>query len=659
MMVDSLSRLSDELWGLLVADGGQSIRDLLSLKKREDRRGRMKRLFNRAIRSSSLGVFAGKIHYFSGKLYESISANVLMNVLYEIMANRVELPDADLVKLSDIYTDCLNTVYSKPLFVSNHIMVFRNGVLDVERGVFSKKFDKKFVQMWSVDYDYTPGMSTFLWHQFIHQVLPEERWRDALQMFLGATFIDRQKVNVEHILILFGKTGSNGKSVVHNVVCGVLGYDCVSTHDIGRLCKSGLEGDNAVADINGKRLNYCTEMSEADFYRKSARLKALISGESVTACRKHENPFKAANIPLLMANANVIPAFSSSDTALMRRIYVIPFQVTIPPEKQNRTLGDELVAEYPGILNWILEGRKKFIENGYRLPQDISLDKYIDEDKVEFSTILKFMSKHSYKPRVEGVDVAPMVWVRCSELYNDYVRWCKQNSVDYVGKTVFTHVLVNDCGYRRERKNLGYCYAVFGTHLEKLKKVRQESNGRKLDMSKSELLWVNGVGYATNLAMLARFTGVSKHTLRTLKTEGRFLEHTRANGRYDVYDVKGCTEVLRELHVIATDDERSTLTRLRSDLNYKRTLFNIRMKKRGWPYRQYDNDKPQLEEGIIVVPDYTTDAEVLVMAREAGYDISKYRGEYGAYSRGGIGTQKSADDIPTAKEIRKYKKNML
>lgn len=654
-----VSRLSDELWGLIVGDGGQAVRDLLSLKRREDRRGRMKRLLGRAIRESSLGVFGGKMYYFGGKVYEPIERSVFQNVMYDIMANRVEVPDADLVKLSDIYMDCCNAVYSKSLYVSNNIMIFRNGVLDVERGVFSKRFDKKFVQMWSVDYDYTPGMSTFLWHQFINQVLPERHWQDALQMFLGATFIDRKKVKIEHILILLGK-GANGKSVIQQVVCGVLGEDYVSQHEIGRLCARGNEGDMAVAEINGKRLNYCTEMEETDFYKKSARLKALVSGENVTARQLYGNPFKAMNIPLLMSNANILPVFNKRDEAMMRRIYVIPFQVVIPLEKQNKTLGEELVSEYPGILNWILEGRDKFIKNGYRLPADISLDKYIDEERVEFSTVLKFMSLHRYLPRIEGVEVAPMVWIRVSELYGDYSRWCKQNGLEGVGRTSFVHILVNECGYHRERKNNGYNIAVFGTHIEKLKKI--QTANRKKDAGERpspNLLWYNGVGYATNLTQLSKFTNVSVHVLKRVKSEGRFSPFTKAWGRHNVYDVNGCCGVLRDLHILASDSERDLLERLRLDLNYKRTLFNNRMKKRGWPYRQYDNSNPQLEEGIIVVPDYTTDEEVLAMAKEAGLDTRGYRGEYGAYALGGRGTQKSVDDIPSVKEISNFQKNKL
>lgn len=157
-----------------------------------------------------MGVFGGKMYYWGGKVYEPIERPAFHSIMYDIMANKIEVPDADLVKLSDVYSDCCNIVYSKQLYVRNNIMIFKNGVLDVEEGKFYKRFDPRFVQMWAVDYDYVPGARTFLWHQFINQVLPDTFWQDALQMFLGATFLDRKKVKIEHILILLGR-GANGK----------------------------------------------------------------------------------------------------------------------------------------------------------------------------------------------------------------------------------------------------------------------------------------------------------------------------------------------------------------------------------------------------------------------------------------------------------------
>lgn len=644
--------LCKEIWSLMTMDGGDSIIKLKSLKRREDRRGKVKRLLCRALSQSSLGSFNGMVYYFGGRVYQSIGIRGVKKVLYDIMADRIELPDADLVRLSDIYEDCLNVVFSKPLHVSSTVMIFRNGVLDVGEGKFHRKFDKRFIQMWSVDYDYNPDARIFLWYQFLNQVLPDVRCQEELQMFLGATFIDRSKVKIEHIMILLGK-GANGKSVIQKAVCGVLGEQYVATQEIGRLCARGIDGDESVALINGRRLNYCTEMETTDFYRKSARLKAIVSGEKVPARFRYGIGFEAMNIPLLMANANQLPLFNQKDDALLRRIRVIPFEVSIPPERQNRTLNDELVAEYPAILNWILEGRDKFIKNGYRLPWGMDLSRYIRDERDEYNSAIKYMQVHGYRPSYEDVDIAPVTWLRIARLYRDYVRWCGGNGINAMSKRDFNYALINQCGYQRKRMSDGYRIAVFGeVTLRELRKQRTKLAEVKDKTPRAVTMWYNGRLYASSLRSLAVYSDVSFSVVSRLNREGKFHEFTYAYKEKNMYDIKSCCDVMRQLYIIATDEEKQIDSRIRKELKYMRYMFNQRMEYNGWPYRKYGKEEPQIGDWCKVVPDETSDDEVLEMAVKDGLDTSKWskKRALGMYGKGGKGFFDSADDIPTAEE---------
>jgi len=48
--------------------------------------------------------------------------------------------------------------------------------------------------------------------------------------------------------------------------------------------------------------------------------------------------------------------YSGTDNAIWDRIRLIPFNVTIPPEEQDKNLTEKLEAELPGILAWAVEG---------------------------------------------------------------------------------------------------------------------------------------------------------------------------------------------------------------------------------------------------------------------------------------------------------------
>lgn len=645
-------RLTNEIWELMMADGGAEVEEMLSMKKREDRRGRCKRLLCKAIRESSLGVFNGQIHFFSGSVYASIGTRAFKDIIRDIMDRKAKMPDADLVKLADIYEDCLNVVYGKPLKIDNGVMLFKNGVLDVNAGKFYKRFDKKFVQMWSVDYEYNPQAKTFKWYQFINQVLPDKYLQDVLQMFLGATFVDRAKVKIEHILILLGK-GANGKSVIQRAVCGVLGEEYVATQEVGRLCSRGIDGDEAVALINGRRLNYCTEMETTDFYRKSARLKAIVSGEKVPARFRYGIGFDAMNIPLLMANANQLPIFNKKDDALLRRIYVIPFDVVIPPEKQNKTLNDELTEEYPAILNWILEGREKFIENGYRLPTDVNLNRIVLAGESEFNLPLKFMSVNGWMPKIQGVDIEPLNWIKLRVLYSGYERWCEQNELECIGKTAFCHVLETEGGYIKKRYGDGIRFAVYGDiTINTLKRESKKLRRVEIGNPKAQLMWVDGTAWITSQKALAAYAGVGDSTVRRLIREGRFKEHTKAWREKKIYDVKACCAVMRSLKIIATDEEKAIQSRILKELKYLRYIFNQRMMYNGWPYRKYSLEEPQID-GTITVPDTMSDAEVYEMAKAAGYDLShweRFGKGRGIFGKGGKGFFNDVSEIPSDEE---------
>ena len=621
---ENLKRLEREIWNLLLHDGGGEIEALRAIKLREDRRGRMKQLLCRAIRESSLGTFAGKIYCFGGKTYVPIEKFAFYNILFQLCSERIQVPAADLVHMTDIYQDCSNVVFSKHIVLSNGVMIFHNGVLDVEKGKFYRTFDSRFVHFWSVDYDYEKGVKTYLWQKFLDQVLPDKYWQDALQMFLGATFVDRRKVKIEHIVILLGR-GANGKSVIQQAVCGVLGADYVSTMEVGRLCSRSTDGDMAVADVNGRRLNYCTEMEETDFLRKSARLKAIVSGEAVTARQLYGVPFKATNIPLLMANANHLPFFNTKDEAMMRRIYVIPFNVTIHEEEQDRELSDKLVDEYPGILNWILEGREKFIQNGYRLPRDTSLEKVVEEQAIEFNSVNRFMSMNKYQPHPEGQYLEPIVWRTLNDLYNEYERWCKHNFItDIQRKIPFRNMLIN-LEYHYERKSRGMSFALYGNAKSRIKKMKERM--RKLDKDDPKLTWIDSVGYASSISQLMKYTSVSRHVLLRLKADGYINECIRMYEGKTLYNVTAIIEVLRRMRIIATDEEKEFDKKMADEMHKERNRFNARMKARDWPYRKYDTDFEHLDDGIIVVPDETTDVECMEMARAAGYETGSLYGQ--------------------------------
>jgi putative DNA primase/helicase len=58
----------------------------------------------------------------------------------------------------------------------------------------------------------------------------------------------------------------------------------------------------------------------------------------------------------LFVAGNHKPAIRNIDEAMKRRLHLIPFTITVPPERRDKHLQQKLLAERDGILAWAVQG---------------------------------------------------------------------------------------------------------------------------------------------------------------------------------------------------------------------------------------------------------------------------------------------------------------
>src|SRR3982074_787110 len=58
----------------------------------------------------------------------------------------------------------------------------------------------------------------------------------------------------------------------------------------------------------------------------------------------------------LLIAGNHKPGLRGVDEAIRRRLHLIPFTVTIPTERRYKDLFEKLKPEWPGILQWMIDG---------------------------------------------------------------------------------------------------------------------------------------------------------------------------------------------------------------------------------------------------------------------------------------------------------------
>jgi putative DNA primase/helicase len=137
---------------------------------------------------------------------------------------------------------------------------------------------------------------------------------------------------------------------------------------------------------------------------------------------------------------------------------MIPFQEQIPPEEQNPHLAEDLIAaELPGILNWCIEGLKKYQESGLPLPASVkeATADYREEQDIlhEFISTLCILQKQSDQENLVSSDVSESA----RNLFEAYTGLCALNKEKPMSARKFG-LEMNERGFKRMHTKKGNVY---------------------------------------------------------------------------------------------------------------------------------------------------------------------------------------------------------
>jgi putative DNA primase/helicase len=204
------------------------------------------------------------------------------------------------------------------------------------------------------------------------------RWRDFLERVTGGNanlqaFLKRfvgyglTGIMREHSLVFAHGTGGNGKSTFINTVTAIMGDYATFAPIEAFTAATGDRHPTDLAMLRGARLVVAPEIEQGRRWAES-RIKALTGGDPITA-RLMRQDFSTYPPQLkLFIIGNHRPSFRGVDEAIRRRFNIVPFTVTIPPEERDAELAEKLKAEWPGILNWMIEGCLEWQRVGLQLP---------------------------------------------------------------------------------------------------------------------------------------------------------------------------------------------------------------------------------------------------------------------------------------------------
>lgn len=171
----------------------------------------------------------------------------------------------------------------------------------------------------------------------------------------------------EHALFFAYGTGGNGKSVFLNTLAGILG-DYAKTAPMSTFTAAVTDAHPTdLAMLRGARLVTASETEEGRRWAE-ARIKALTGGDPIQARFMRQDFFEFVPQFKLLIAGNHRPGLRSIDEAMRRRFHLVPFTVTIPPERRDPDLQAKLKAEWPAILAWAISGCLEWQQGGLQPP---------------------------------------------------------------------------------------------------------------------------------------------------------------------------------------------------------------------------------------------------------------------------------------------------
>ncbi|MBR5033483.1 MAG: hypothetical protein IKX70_07435 [Treponema sp.] len=224
-------------------------------------------------------------------------------------------------------------------------------------------------------------------------------------------------VSEQCLFILWG-TGANGKSTFLNVMLELFGDYALST-GIETFMKKNSEQSNDIARLKGMRLVTTSEIEQGRQISESL-IKMVTGEDALTARFLYGEYFSFKPTFKIFMATNHKPKIRGADNGIWRRIKMIPFTVTIPPEQRDKNLTEKLIAENSGILNWLLKGYAMWKKEGLEEPPAVR--EANEEYRMDMDSVGTFVTD------CLELDASLQWRLPTNMLYQTYIKWCNKNN---------------------------------------------------------------------------------------------------------------------------------------------------------------------------------------------------------------------------------------
>jgi putative DNA primase/helicase len=284
------------------------------------------------------------------------------------------------------------------------------------------------------DVEYDPAAKAPLWEASMASWQPDPEMRAYLQRAVG--YMATGYTHEQAFWIFQGK-GRDGKSTMVGALRELLGgyadvADVRTFLDVSQ--RGGADASPDLARLAGD----CRMISVAEPPRGAklaeAMIKSFTGGAPILARRLRQDLFSFMPRPKVFMECNSRPVIKGDDEGIWRRIHLVMFEHQVGVADVDRELGRKLRAEYPGILNWVIDGVAAWLERGLDPPQRVK-DALEDYRKGSSPFGEWFAERLVLEPGAKTV---------AADLFADFKVWCEDQGIERImSQTAFGNALAD------------------------------------------------------------------------------------------------------------------------------------------------------------------------------------------------------------------------
>lgn len=303
-----------------------------------------------------------------------------------------------------------------------YLLACKNGTVDLRTSELMPA-NREHLITCGVPIDFDPDASSKEWEAFIDEIFLNDRELAAyVQRLLGYCLTGAVR---EHVMPVFYGAGSNGKSTLVGVVQDLLGDKITMTAPEGLVVNHHHEPHpERFAALRGKRMVVSNEL-EAKAVLAEQTVKMLTGGDTLSARELYGRRFDFAPSHKVILLTNHRPRVRGTDHAIWRRLRLVPFDYTVPPESQDGDLRRRFVEEQGrAILTWLVYGAVLWHDIG--LLSAAAVDNATTAYRESQNTLAAFLGECT----VETAGARTKV----GDLYDRWRSWCDTVGEKTVGR---------------------------------------------------------------------------------------------------------------------------------------------------------------------------------------------------------------------------------